>query len=224
MPAAPAHKSNIMAIFLKGITGAYSGKIGNVIGSNWRSIDYIRSLPKKSNKKASEAQLRQRAKFALSVAFFAPIKDVLNLGFSDSNLKKSSGFNMGLSAMMKTDFVGEYPDLSINYADVKISKGSHASLDSFEMIETAAHQLTLHWSNTPNLFNSFGDDVVIVLLYHVREKLFSIFENTTRAAETCVMQLPATSATKHIVGWVFTMQRDGAKTSDSQYLGERALI
>lgn len=60
-----------MVRFLKGITGAYSGKVGSVIGSNWRNVDYVRSLSKRSNKPASEDQLAQRAHFALAVSFLS---------------------------------------------------------------------------------------------------------------------------------------------------------
>lgn len=51
-----------MARFLKGINGAYSGKVGSVIGSNWRGVDYVRSLSRISKKKISDAQLEQRSK------------------------------------------------------------------------------------------------------------------------------------------------------------------
>lgn len=38
-----------MATYSKGTNGAFSGKVGRVIGSNWRSTDYLKGLSKKSS-------------------------------------------------------------------------------------------------------------------------------------------------------------------------------
>ena len=34
-----------MATIKKGILGGVSGKVGNVVGGNWKGVDYLRSLP-----------------------------------------------------------------------------------------------------------------------------------------------------------------------------------
>src|SRR5690606_21181469 len=49
-----------MAKFLRGIHGAYTGKVGNVVGSSWRNVDYVKSLPKQRSTKATPAQLAQQ--------------------------------------------------------------------------------------------------------------------------------------------------------------------
>ncbi|WP_317130002.1 hypothetical protein [Pedobacter psychrodurus] len=33
-----------MATYSKGANGTFSGKVGRVIGSNWRSIDYLKAM------------------------------------------------------------------------------------------------------------------------------------------------------------------------------------
>lgn len=38
-----------MATLNKGILGGFSGKVGTVVGANWRGLDIIRSRPKISN-------------------------------------------------------------------------------------------------------------------------------------------------------------------------------
>ncbi|MCC2598719.1 hypothetical protein [Sphingobacterium sp. FBM7-1] len=40
-----------MAKFLKGIYGAYTEKVGNVIGSSWPNVDDVKSLPKQRSTK-----------------------------------------------------------------------------------------------------------------------------------------------------------------------------
>ena len=55
-----------MGIIRQGANGGYSGKVGSTVGSSWKGIDYIKALPKKSSKPATQAQLEQQAKFKLA--------------------------------------------------------------------------------------------------------------------------------------------------------------
>jgi len=79
-----------MVRFLKGIKEAYSGKVGSVIGSSWRGVDYVRSLSKISNKKASEGQIAQRAKFAMAVAFLFDVSSLVIWRYESNSLCSDS--------------------------------------------------------------------------------------------------------------------------------------
>lgn len=46
-----------MGVIRRGVNGCFKGKAGSVIGSSWKSIDYIKGLYKKRTKPASEEQL-----------------------------------------------------------------------------------------------------------------------------------------------------------------------
>lgn len=208
-----------MARFLKGINGAYSGKVGNVIGSSWRSIDYVRSLPKKSNKAASTAQRAQRAKFKLVINLLTPISDVLNLGFSDVNRTSTTAFNIAVQQALLNAVNGTYPTFSINYENIQISKGSLSPVLDLEVDMTTAQRLTLRWSTEVNRFSAFADDAIIVLLYHIDDQQFSIYEEAKRTDGILQISFPPTAAGKNITGWVFMGHRDGVKTSNSQFIG-----
>lgn len=209
-----------MARFLKGINGAYSGKVGSVVGSRWRSVDYVRSLPRPSSKKASDLQLAQRVKFARTVAFLSPLRDLLNLGYSDKLQGRTTGYNMAVQHAISHAVVGDYPDYEINFGAVQISKGNLSNLLGVQWEETAPHELTLSWRTDTNRFNAFADDSVIVLLYNTDKSFFSIIESHARADGDLTISLPDVYAGDHVIGWVFTGHRDGVKTSSSHYLGE----
>ena len=68
-----------MGTYNKGILGPFSGKVGTVVGANWRGKDIMRSLPKKTNRTLSEMQLLQRQLFATVSEFLIPISPVLSL-------------------------------------------------------------------------------------------------------------------------------------------------
>ena len=61
-----------MGKYIKGILGSFLGKVGTVIGSSWKGIEYMRSRGKKSSKPPTQAQLIQQAKFKLLVRFVIP--------------------------------------------------------------------------------------------------------------------------------------------------------
>ncbi|AIM37958.1 hypothetical protein KO02_15615 [Sphingobacterium sp. ML3W] len=212
-----------MAKFLKGIVGAYSGKVGSIVGSSWRSVDYVRSLPKITGKKATDGQIAQRAKFALAVAFLSPIKDLLNLGYSDKSLGKATGYNKALQALLNSGISGTYPALAIDYAKVVISKGGLSNLMGVSWYENAPGELELTWTPDTNKFNAFDDDSVVLLMYNRTKNFFSILESATRVDAMLSLSLPLSYAGDTLEGWIFTGHRDGVKTSLSYYLGELVL-
>ncbi|WP_286862845.1 MULTISPECIES: DUF6266 family protein [Sphingobacterium] len=212
-----------MARFIKGIHGSYQGKVGSIVGSSWRGIDYVRSLPKKSSKAASEDQIAQRMKFGMTTSFLKSIKDVLMLGFSDSKQRNKTGYNVAFKQFINNAFVGSYPNFTIDYAAVKIASGGLASLVGLQAVEAFPKVLSLTWDPIGNRFNAFDDDQVLVILYDQVDNLFFAYEGATRLDATMEITLPDSYTGKTIVGWTFNIHRDGVITSSSQYLGEFVL-
>jgi len=54
-----------MGTYVKGILGNFSGKVGTVIGSNWKTVNYMRSLSGKRKGTPTSAQLEQQMKFMI---------------------------------------------------------------------------------------------------------------------------------------------------------------
>ena len=63
--------------------GGFSGKLGNVVGYEWRGKACVRSLPHDFHDAKTPMQLEQRSLFKQTVAFASRAKDVLHLGFGD---------------------------------------------------------------------------------------------------------------------------------------------
>jgi len=216
-------KFNNMARFIKGIHGSYQGKVGSIVGASWRGIDYVRSLPKKSSKAASEDQMAQRMKFGMTTSFLKSIKDVLMLGFSDSKQRNKTGYNVAFQQLINNAFQGTYPDFTIDYAAVKIASGSLAASIGLQATESAPRVLSLNWDPIANRFNAFDDDQILVILYDEADNIFFAYEGATRADAAMDITLPDSYSGKTIVGWSFNIHRDGVTTSSSQYLGEFTL-
>jgi hypothetical protein len=75
-----------------GILGPVSGRIGGVVGANWKGVSYLRSyvVPSPS---ATDLQLAQRTRFAYTVAAAKPFVGRVFNTYYDKFLGKESGFN-----------------------------------------------------------------------------------------------------------------------------------
>lgn len=206
-----------MGNYSKGANGTISGKFGSVIGSSWRHINYLKGLPKKRVKKASDHQLAVQAKFKLSATQLGPISDILSIGFVDKKLTSLTGYNLAVRAFIENSILGEYPDFTINYPSIKLSNGSMPPLRHLEMA-VEDNVLTLNWTNVPKR-DAFVDDKVIAVIYNKTSERYDVDETAVRADGTVAIDLDVDPGdVLHV--WVFCVKRDGLKTSPTQYVGQ----
>jgi hypothetical protein len=67
-----------MGKFSQGILGGLSGKVGKVIGGDWKAIDYLRIKPSSVANPRTPGQVNQRNRFSASIEFLQPNKDFVN--------------------------------------------------------------------------------------------------------------------------------------------------
>ena len=104
-----------MATFEKGILGGFSGKVGTVVGGNWKGIDYMRSKANKRNSVPSQKQLEQQLKFGLMMKFLQPMSALLEVSFSDYAIRKT-GINSAFAYNYANAITGAFPDFAIDYS------------------------------------------------------------------------------------------------------------
>ena len=207
-----------MGAYSKGANGTFSGKVGSVIGSSWRSIDYIRSLPKKSSKEATKDQVAQRTKFAMAPVYLRPIKDILNIGFGDKNLNKTTGYNAAVKIFLTQAIQGDYPDFSVDFSKIVMSKGSLSVFHSLGFTLTG-NDLVLTWQSILNRYNAFTDDSLMVIVFNETKMMYLIYEDMTRIDLTYTINMGADFSGDVMHIWAFAIKREGEIVSNSQYLG-----
>ncbi|MEH6308398.1 DUF6266 family protein [Olivibacter sp. CPCC 100613] len=113
-----------MAIIKNGINGSFFGKVGSVIGYEWRGIPVMRGLPKKRTSPPSEKELANRGRMRIMQKFLQDSKNFINLGFQlEAKLRNMSAFNAAMSYNKRHAITGDYPDLKIDYEKLLVSKG-----------------------------------------------------------------------------------------------------
>jgi hypothetical protein len=165
----------IMGTFNKGILGGFSGKVGTVVGFNWRGLDVMRSLPKKSGRQPSEKQLIVQARFTLTAHFLAPIKAILSAYFGQPSAEKSR-YNLAFSYHNKEAIIGTYPDYEIDFQKVIVSKGELLNVEQPTVVAQSGAELKYSWIDNTGEGEAKATDTVLVVVFNPARSLFSYKE------------------------------------------------
>lgn len=153
-----------MGTIKQGILGGFSGKVGTVIGGNWKGIDYMRSKAASISNPKTEAQLDQRARFAAALKFLQPLTPFLRIGFKNYAVKMTA-FNSAMSYNLNNALVGSYPEYFIDYASALVSRGSLPGAMNPQIQSTNPGQIDFTWEDNSqdSTANTF-DKVILVVL------------------------------------------------------------
>lgn len=208
-----------MAEIKQGILGGVSGKVGTVVGAQWRGKNIIRSLPRKSAKKPTILQLNQRSKFRLVSNFLQPLNPLLSHYFgSDQGLK--SRVNLGLAYHLNEAIdnpKGQGGSFTIIYEKVVLSKGILPSV-VMEKVSIDNGAITLAWTNNAGGSLAKDTDLLTVVVFDKKNKEMQIFEKVaTRSSATFSTPLPASYDASTTVIWFFFTNDIDTECSTSMF-------
>jgi len=156
-----------MAKMKKGLYGPISGKVGGIVGSSWRGIEFIKSRPKRT-RPPTEGELANRFVFAYTQLWLQPIKDFLEAGFRDDN-HPVHGVNAAKSYLYKHALTKDGFNSVIHPELMKISVGTLPLSADIQVEKTSPDELTVTW-NTDSITGGRPDDQIMILIYGVRDK------------------------------------------------------
>src|SRR5690554_2266436 len=110
-----------MGILKEGILGGFSGKVGNVVGSSCRGVEYIKSRPSKMTNPRTKGQTKQRTKFTLTQDFLRTFTPFVRVGFKDHAVEGRSSFNAAMSYNMSNAIKADGEDLVLDFPNVLVS-------------------------------------------------------------------------------------------------------
>ncbi|MGL2966536.1 DUF6266 family protein [Flavobacterium sp. XGLA_31] len=197
-----------MATYKKGILGPFSGKVGTVVGANWRGKDILRSLPKKGNSNPSETQLQQRQRFLTASGFLTPMNGVLRKYFGQRNGDQSR-LNQAMSYHLKEAVVFNDPDFGIDYSKVLISRGDLTGLQNPTVAAIGGNQLKFNWEDNSGQGDAKTDDTLLVVVYAPTAGLyFTQLETATRVEQVVVVTLPDFFQGLEVYSWLGVTSAD----------------
>jgi hypothetical protein len=209
-----------MGKYKKGILGAFSGKIGTVVGSSWKGIEYMRSLPKPTTKSPSDQQMIQRAKFALVSGFFRPASTLINLGYQ-SLAQGKSGYNVATGDFIEDAIIGSYPNFDIDYSKVLFSKGILTGAYGITAVPEPS-TVKVSWADNSDSGTAKATDKIVILVYNASKGQFvyNINNGATRNAEEDTLAMPAEFSGDTVEVWIAFMTPDKKIFSTSIHAGQ----
>lgn len=209
-----------MARLSSGIMGPIHGKLGSVVGAVWKQTPYLRTMPVEKNKslRATPAQIACREKFKFVQEWLTPFYPYVTVGFRNY-AKDKTEINAAFSVNYKRATVGVYPDLSIDYEKVVLSKGHLPRLYAVQARLIEPDVISLTWQRNHN-DDSCSDDQVVLVIYNRELKIVDGFVGGCNRAELqCSLSLNPKLIGKSLNVYVSVVSLNGKRVADSEYLG-----
>jgi len=211
--------NNNMATFNQGVLGGFSGKVGTVVGSNWRGKNILRSVPRKSTKPISAAQQRQRNKFKCVLQFLTPIKALLTETFG-ANVGTKTPFNNAMSYHMKEAVNQTATGFTMNYSKVLVGMGGLCGLEQPLVQPVAPHGLNITWENSRTQGLAYPTDSFLVVVYAPLLKRFDYFmTDSLRETTQCLLDFQDSFYGETVHVWATFTNSNSKLTATSRYLG-----
>ncbi len=208
-----------MGTYNKGILGAFSGKIGPVVGANWRGKEVMRSLPRKGNRLVTANQLLQREKFKMVASFLKPINPVIKLYFGSNN-EIYTKRNRAMSYLIKQATVAVGAGFEMDYPKVLISKGALLGVENGTLQAGSLHSLDISWTDNSGQGEALATDKLVVVVYEPTSEtsLFSLHAGNRNSGAAAV-GLPAYFSGLTVQVWATFASVDDKRYATSSYLG-----
>lgn len=206
----------------QGILGGFSGKVGTVIGSTWKSIYYIRAIATSVKDSRTEKQLIQRSKFLASINFLKTVTPFVRIGYRNYAYRQSE-FNAAMSYMLKYAVTGDGEQATIDFDKTLLAQGSLTTATD-AAVQVEAGKATFTWTDNSDTGNAVATDKVMVLAYN-KDRQETVYNTAaaTRADGTAELVLPANWADDALAVYLAFYSKDGQRVSNSQCLKNDAV-
>ena len=205
-----------------GIGGGFSGRLGNVVGYNWRGRWCVRSLPADFKDARTDAQLRQRQLFREMVRFAGRAKRILALGLEAASRNVGVTPSNYFIRINKGCFALQDGELAVDLPELRLSDGPVApvAFEAPQLLDDAT--ISVAFEKNPLHRNCSQDDEVYLVAYCPEYKDFDFSDPASRRRKQAVLQLNEAWVGKVVHLWGFVVDRAG-RASQSLYIGSGIL-
>lgn len=170
-----------MAKMRQGIFGALKGKIGNLIGSSWKGIAYLKTKPVSVANPRTAKQIAQRSNMSMLVFVAQLLLSPVIKPLWDRFSVKMSGFNSFVRHNMVRFVEGVFTDFA-NFA-ISIGKMESTKFTASTTSDGANTSVTATWVNdSGNGFKLASDLSYLVVYNENRDEWFVSDANSVRSS------------------------------------------
>jgi len=207
-----------MGKLINGINGSLVGRVGNIVGSTWKGIPYVKSRPVRRSKKATGGEAANREKFAMAQRWLSPLLDFVREGFRGYSLR-AEGFVAAKSYLLRHAFVKDGDKQVINPALARVSYGDLPLPKNLAVTKTETNRLQFTWEPAARDDNSKYDQVMMLAYDIAKEQADLVTTGQFKSTGADSLQLTGDAGTIYHVYAAF-VAADRSSRSDSVYMGE----
>lgn len=201
----------------RGILGGFSGKVGTVVGANWKSISYMRSLAVNVSNPRTAKQRLQRAKFKLCVQFLKPMVDYLNVSYQYLGVNRTP-FNAAMADLMGRAVTVSGEQICLDYEKALVASGN-LTTPRDPLVEVQGNKLIFSWEDNSGTGNADATDLAMPLVINKEtgEVLF-LLEAASRTECQAEMELPDSWDNQALAVYLAFRNESATRCSNSQCL------
>lgn len=211
----------------QGIHGGFTGRVGNIVGSQLRGKQVLRIRPASVSNPNTDKQRNQRERFGMVNRFLSSQGALVKIGFHSFAGSRQSAFNAAASYNLKNAIIGDFPEVALSMTDLRLSKGNLPGLSGLTPAFAAPDVLTLQWTDNSNRLLASQTDVLMVGLFDAAKSEGLAFINeANRADGTVSLEIPEEWLGRSIDVFAFFLAVSGMggiagkdQVSDSVYGG-----
>jgi len=204
-----------MAKLVGGPLGSYRGKAGGTIGSSWKGIAVVKSMPLSVANPQTVAQTAQRVKFAACIAAARLLLSNLITTFWNPFAKKMSGINSFVKQNIDCFATGSFSVPGSFYA----ARGILMGVENLE-IEAGAgiHKIFATWDDNSGIGDALATDVSCLCVYNENMETWHFFsDGSNREATSSDFTLDGFEIGNELYCYFFFTRPDNSRVSDSVY-------
>ena len=203
---------------LGGINGPFVGKVGNVVGYQWKGRWVTRSMPSVFHDAESEGQLKERSRLGASMSLAARLRDILLIGFKQvANEARMTEYNYFYKTNNRC-LAWDGEQLAVDYEHLRLSEGPVAPV-RFGAVEVVGEMtLALDFEKNPEHRVSGSSDKVYVAAICATLGFAVLSLPVYRRMKRITVSLPRTWEGQEVHLYGFVTDYAG-RASDSTYIG-----
>lgn len=196
----------------------FSGKAGGLVSYYLNGQRVVRQVGYPS-KPPTVAQIAQRERIKVISKFLKPLKVFFNVGFRLAVKRTTKNEYNEAVSYASLALEGEYPNFSINYSKVILSKGDLKNPENLALsfLDKTA---VITWTAHDPIWNRPGDRAMMAFYFPELENAIVFLSGPERKDCRIAVDLPASHLNKQMIVYIAFQSSDTKQISQSVYLGD----
>jgi hypothetical protein len=213
-----------MAIVQNPITGRTKKKFGTAVFSKQFGKNTMRTKPIEVRNPKTLLQKQQRSKFTLMVELSRMFLGFIRIGFKQVSTSMSQ-FNSFMKTNIYDVITGTYPNYSIDFTKLIVTKGTLTGADEGIVTAEAGHKVGFAWTDNTGTGDAQATDKAMQLIINYdKGAVVQDTINKTRADASSQLTVPASWVGDEVNVYLAFMTPAADRVADSKFLGTITIL